>query len=99
VGAGVARTWNDLAHAIFAALDRPARIDYVPMPEILRAKYQYRTQAVIDRVRAAGYCGPITTLEDAVRDYVRNYLLGGTLLGAETLVPEAPLAPKLSAIR
>jgi ADP-L-glycero-D-manno-heptose 6-epimerase len=99
VGAGIARTWNDLARAIFAALDRPARIDYVPMPEILRAKYQYRTQATIDRVRAAGYAAPIAALEDAVRDYVRNYLTSRTLLGAETPAPEAPPAPKLSAIR
>ena len=98
VGAGVARTWNDLAYAIFAALDRPARIEYIPMPETLHAKYQYRTQATIERLRAAGYTAPITSLEDAVRDYVRNYLATGTLLGAES-APAASPPPTLSAMR
>jgi ADP-L-glycero-D-manno-heptose 6-epimerase len=82
VGAGVARTWNDLGRAIFAALDRPARIEYIPMPDILREKYQYRTQATIDRLRAAGYDAPIASLEESVRDYVRNHLATGSLLGA-----------------
>jgi ADP-L-glycero-D-manno-heptose 6-epimerase len=93
VGAGVARTWNDLAHAIFAALDRPARIEYVPMPEVLREKYQYRTQATIDRVRAAGYTAPIASLEAAVSDYVRNYLATRTLLGAESGAATAGASP------
>ena len=90
VGAGVARTWNDLARSIFAALGRPKRVDYVPMPEALREKYQYRTQATIDRVRAAGYTSPITSLEDGVRDYVRRYLAHGALLGAETSPDASP---------
>jgi ADP-L-glycero-D-manno-heptose 6-epimerase len=96
VGAGVARTWNDVACAIFAALDRPARIEYVPMPDVLREKYQYRTQATIDRIRDAGYSAPITPLEDAVRDYVRSYLATGSVLGAES--PASP-TPTLSATR
>ncbi|MGD0474643.1 MAG: ADP-glyceromanno-heptose 6-epimerase [Candidatus Velthaea sp.] len=99
VGAGVARTWNDLARAIFAALERPARIEYIPMPELLREKYQYRTQATIDRLRAAGYDAPIASLEDAVHDYVRNYLATGTLLGTESAVPPASPAPTFSATR
>jgi ADP-L-glycero-D-manno-heptose 6-epimerase len=98
VGAGLARNWNDLARAIFAALDRPARIEYVPMPDGLREKYQYRTQASIDRVRAAGYAAPITSLEDAVCDYVRNYLATGTLLGGES-APAASPPPTFSATR
>jgi ADP-L-glycero-D-manno-heptose 6-epimerase len=97
VGAGVARTWNDLARAIFGALDRPARIEYIPMPEMLREKYQYRTQATIDRLRAAGYTAPITSLEAAVRDYVRSYLATGMLLGTEPST-ESP-APTCSATR
>jgi ADP-L-glycero-D-manno-heptose 6-epimerase len=84
VGSGTDRSWNDLARAVFAALDLPPRIDYVEMPAVLRGKYQYRTVATIDKLRAAGYTQPFTTLEDAVRDYVRNYLLTGTVLGAES---------------
>jgi ADP-L-glycero-D-manno-heptose 6-epimerase len=98
VGAGRARTWNELARAIFDALGLPARIDYVPMPEGLRAKYQYRTQATIDRLRAAGYDAPIASLEDGVRDYVRTYLTSGSVLGGE---PAAPIGvpPLFSAAR
>jgi ADP-L-glycero-D-manno-heptose 6-epimerase len=98
VGAGVARSWNDLARAVFAALDRPALIDYVPMPEPLREKYQYRTQATIDRLRAAGYTAPIASLEDGVRDYVGNYLATGRLLGTESS-PVASPTPTFSATR
>ncbi len=98
VGAGVARTWNDVAYAMFAALERPPQIQYIPMPEQLREKYQYHTQATIERIRAAGYDAPITSLEDAVHDYVRNYLLTGTLLGSELGTALNPL-PTLSATR
>ncbi len=98
VGAGIARTWNDLGRAIFAALDRPARIDYVPMPESLREKYQYHTQAMIDRIRGAGYTAPITSLEAAVNDYVGTYLATRTLLGSESICEDSPL-PTLSATR
>ena len=98
VGAGVARTWNDLAQAIFAALGRPPRISYVPMPDVLREKYQYHTQAAIERIREAGYDAPITPLEDAVRDYVRNYLATGTLLGSESATVVNPV-PTFSATR
>jgi ADP-L-glycero-D-manno-heptose 6-epimerase len=99
VGAGIARTWNDLARAIFDALGRPVSVDYIPMPDTLRPKYQYYTQATIDRLRAAGYAAPIAPLEDAVRDYVRNYLATGTLLGAEDEAPPPSPAPTLSATR
>lgn len=74
VGAGTARTWNDLAAAVFAAMDRDVAIDYVDMPETLRGKYQYFTEAKMDRLRAAGYDKPFTSLEDGVADYVRHYL-------------------------
>lgn len=74
VGTGLARTWNDLAAAVFAAMDREPRIDYVDMPAALRGKYQYFTEARMDRLRAAGYAAPMTSLEDAVRDYVTGYL-------------------------
>lgn len=83
LGAGQARAWNDLARAVFAALNRPARIEYIEMPENIRNQYQYFTQANIGKLRASGYREPITSLEDAVRDYVVNYLVPGTTLGAE----------------
>ena len=98
VGAGLERTWNDLARAVFAALASPPRIEYVEMPDVLRGKYQYRTVATIDRLRAAGYVQPMTALEDAVSDYVRNYLVTGTVLGDESAAASSPL-PTLSATR
>jgi ADP-L-glycero-D-manno-heptose 6-epimerase len=84
VGAGVDRSWNDLAAAIFAALGRPPVIRYIEMPEILRGKYQYKTVATIDRLRRAGCIAQPTPLEDAVADYVRSYLVPGVVLGDES---------------
>ena len=81
IGSGVARTWNDLARAVFAALGREPRIEYIAMPEAIRDKYQYFTQANIGKLRASGYDAPVTSLEDAVRDYVVNYLVPGRPLG------------------
>jgi ADP-L-glycero-D-manno-heptose 6-epimerase len=74
VGTGTARTWNDLARAVFAAMGREPAIDYVDMPKTLRGKYQYFTEARMDRLRAAGYAAPMTPLEDAVAEYVADYL-------------------------
>jgi ADP-L-glycero-D-manno-heptose 6-epimerase len=81
IGSGESHTWNELARAIFSALGRPPRIEYVEMPETIRDKYQYFTQAKIDKLRAAGYTQPITPLAEAVRDYVQNYLVPGKALG------------------
>jgi len=77
IGSGKARSWNDLARAVFAALGREPRIEYIEMPEAIRDKYQYFTQADVRKLLAAGYDQPITSLEDAVRDYVVNYLIPG----------------------
>ena len=74
IGSGAARTWIDLANSVFAALDKKPKIEFIEMPEAIRDKYQYFTQADISRLRAAGYKAPVTSLEDAVEDYVRNYL-------------------------
>lgn len=74
VGTGQARSFRDLALATFAAMERPAVIDYVPMPPILESKYQYFTEASTDRLRAAGYDQPFTSLEEGVRRYVQDYL-------------------------
>jgi ADP-L-glycero-D-manno-heptose 6-epimerase len=83
LGSGEANTWNALATAIFAALGRAPRIEYIPLPDVLRAKYQYFTQADIERLRASGYAGAITPLAEAVGDYVKNYLVPGRHLGEE----------------
>ncbi len=89
LGSGQAHTWNELARAVFAALGQTPSIEYVEMPETIRDKYQYFTQADIGKLRAAGYAEPITPLEDAVRDYVVNYLLPGKSLGSETAASTA----------
>jgi ADP-L-glycero-D-manno-heptose 6-epimerase len=69
VGTGHARTWNHVARALFAAAGKPVNIEYIPMPEILRGKYQYFTEADMSLLRKAGYTRSFTSLEDAVRDY------------------------------
>jgi ADP-L-glycero-D-manno-heptose 6-epimerase len=74
-------TWNALADAIFDALDLPKNVEFVDMPEQLRNKYQYHTQADLTRLRDAGYIAETTPLNDAVRDYVRNYLIPRKQLG------------------
>jgi ADP-L-glycero-D-manno-heptose 6-epimerase len=81
VGSGEMHTWNALAAAIFAAMDREPNIEYIDMPEVLRDKYQYHTQADITRIRDAGYAGEITSLGTAVADYVQNYLVREKHLG------------------
>jgi len=69
LGTGRARTWNDLAHALFGAVGCAPNIEYIEMPEILRGRYQYFTQAVMTKLRKAGYVKEFTSLEDAVKDY------------------------------
>lgn len=81
IGSGVASTWNALAAAVFSALGKGAKIEYFDMPEELREKYQYFTQADITRLRKAGYTREVTPLADAVSDYVRNYLVPEKQLG------------------
>lgn len=74
VGSGEARSFNDLVRATFAALDREPSISYMPMPDHLQGRYQYYTCANMAKLRHAGYRNPMTSLEEGVRDYVRNYL-------------------------
>jgi ADP-L-glycero-D-manno-heptose 6-epimerase len=69
VGTGQARTWNDLARSVFAAVGREPQIEYIEMPEVLRDKYQNFTQADVSKLRMAGYVIPFTSLESAVKDY------------------------------
>ena len=82
LGTGRARTWNDLVTAIFNSLNKQINIEYIDLPEHLREKYQYFTEAKMDNIKKAGYNLPITSLEDGVADYVKNYLLGKQNLGA-----------------
>lgn len=74
IGTGQARTWNELAAAVAAALNLPTSIEYIDMPEKLRNQYQYFTEAPMAKLRKAGYDAPFFSLEDGVRDYVGNYL-------------------------
>ncbi len=69
VGTGQARTWNDLAKAIFTAVGKKPVIEYMEMPEVLRGRYQYFTEANMDKLKKVGYAKPFTSLEDAVIDY------------------------------
>ncbi|MBE7462866.1 MAG: ADP-glyceromanno-heptose 6-epimerase [Planctomycetes bacterium] len=79
VGTGQARSFADLAHAVFAALGREPRIRFVPMPEDLREKYQYFTQAKTAKLRRAGYAAPFASLESGVADYIRQLETAETL--------------------
>jgi len=74
LGTGRARTWLDLAHAMFDAVERRRAIDFIDMPTALVEKYQYFTEARMERLRAAGYQRPFTSLEEGVIKYVKDYL-------------------------
>ncbi|WP_028586825.1 ADP-glyceromanno-heptose 6-epimerase [Desulfocurvus vexinensis] len=74
VGTGRARSWNDLARSVFAAMGLPEAIEYIDMPEQLRGKYQYYTQAEMTKLAATGCPVQFTSLEDAAKDYVQGYL-------------------------
>lgn len=77
VGTGQARCWNDLARALFAAMDQEAVIEYIEMPVAIRDQYQYHTCAEMGKIQGAGYTRPLRTLEEAVADYVTRYLIPG----------------------
>lgn len=74
IGAGKARTWNDLVKAVFTAMGKKPNIKYIEMPDSIRNQYQYFTQADITKLHKAGYDKEIISLEDAIKDYVQNYL-------------------------
>ncbi len=74
LGTGRARSFAEVAQALFAALQRPTRIEYVDTPEAVRAHYQYFTEARMERLRELGYSRPFTSLEDGVADYVQHHL-------------------------
>lgn len=74
LGTGKARSFNDLVYATFAGLDLEPRIEYIDMPEDIRDKYQYFTEARMTKLESAGYKKPFHSLEEGVSDYVRHYL-------------------------
>ncbi len=75
LGTGKARTFNDLAMATFAGTGKQPRIEYIDMPADIRDKYQYFTEADMDKLRRAGYPDNFYSLEDGVEDYVKKFLL------------------------
>jgi len=81
IGSGTARTWKDLVKALFNAIGKQLNVEYIEMPLHLVEKYQYFTEANLDKIKKAGYKQPLHSLEDGVTDYVKNYLLKEKYLG------------------
>jgi len=81
IGSGVVSSWNSLAHNIFAALNLAPNIEFIDMPEEIRERYQYRTQADLKQLHASGYERSITSLADAVADYTQHHLVPDKHLG------------------
>ena len=81
IGSGQAKTWNDLITALFKAMEKPVNIEYIDLPDHLADKYQYFTEANLSKVKKAGYKKEITSLENGINDYVKNYLLSKIYLG------------------
>lgn len=79
LGTGKARSFIDLVNATFAGLDTKPNISFIDMPEDIRDKYQYFTEANMQKLKDAGYSEPFYSLEDGVGDYVRNYLASGKI--------------------
>ena len=78
LGTGAARTFNDLIKATFLAMDMPGKISYINIPEDLRKRYQYFTQADMNKLKGLGYKEAFTSLEKGINDYVQGYLLSKT---------------------
>lgn len=76
LGTGKARTFLDLAKSTFYALNKDPEISFVPTPEDIREKYQYFTEANMNKLRSIGYNQDFYSLEEGVKDYVTNYLVG-----------------------
>jgi ADP-L-glycero-D-manno-heptose 6-epimerase len=74
IGTGKPRSWNDLVNAVFVAMGKKPKIEYIEMPDVIRNQYQYYTCAEISKIRRAGYDKETISLENAVKDYIKNYL-------------------------
>ena len=83
IGSGKARTWNDLARALFAALGREPRIEYIDMPDRFATSTNISRRRTYTSYSPPATIEPITSLEDAVRDYVVNYLVPGRTIGVQ----------------
>lgn len=79
VGTGRARSWNDLAKALFSAVGKEVNIDYIDMPDHLQMRYQYFTEASVEKLRSTGFDNPFTSLEEAAADYA-VYLKAGSYI-------------------
>lgn len=79
LGTGKARSFEDLVRAVYCAMDREPLIEFIDMPEHLRGKYQYYTQAEMASLRRVGYDEQFYSLEDGVKDYVQGYLIPGSV--------------------
>lgn len=75
LGTGTARTFNDLANAVFKSMHRSANIEYIDMPADIRNTYQYFTEAKMEKIRGIGFTQPFHSLEAGVEDYVNHFLL------------------------
>jgi ADP-L-glycero-D-manno-heptose 6-epimerase len=75
LGTGKARSFEDLVKATFSGVGKPVDIQFIDMPEDIRDKYQYFTEARMEKLHSAGYTTPFFSLEDGVTDYVKNYLI------------------------
>lgn len=75
LGSGQARTFQDLARNVFSAMGRPEQIGFIDTPADIRDKYQYFTEAEMDKLRGIGYHKPFHSLEEGISDYVTQYLL------------------------
>jgi len=75
LGTGKSRTFLDLANSVFAALNKTPDINFIDTPIDIRDKYQYFTEAKMDKLYSLGYIKSFYTLETAVNDYVKNYLI------------------------
>lgn len=78
LGTGEAHTWKDLAECIFKAMNLPKNIEYIDIPEDIREKYQYFTEANMNKLRSIGYTKPFTKIEAAIEDYIKNYISTNT---------------------
>jgi ADP-L-glycero-D-manno-heptose 6-epimerase len=74
-GSGKARSFLDLAHAVFSAMHVEPKIEFIDTPADIRDKYQYFTEANMQKIKSVGFEAPLTELESGVNEYIKNYLL------------------------
>jgi ADP-L-glycero-D-manno-heptose 6-epimerase len=84
VGTGRAQSWLELVTSVFNALDKPVNIEFIDMPEEIKNKYQYFTQADTTKMKLTGYDKKIMNVQEGVKDYIKNYLLKNQYLGLTT---------------